>query len=214
MPRNLPSPQDVPPSVQHAIASAFLSGTVLFQALWPALVLEARQNKSFLQKGWCISVIWDTLDHFWWLPCHSNPNFPPYTWLLEGSSEDCLEWSFCLAGASENIPKSHYFLQEASMRALRGKHVGGTGPRHHPGAPSQSFASRFLRSKEAISPTSNDAKSKTPSPRDGVPPGMCHRGISIPEKKQNRAIHRQLFSNIGDVIEVSLSKNLSRREEK
>lgn len=38
-----------------------------------------------------------------------------------------------------------------------------------------------------------------------MPPGMCHRGISIPEKKQNQAIYRPLLPNLGATIQVSLS---------
>lgn len=61
-------------------------------------------------------------------------------------------------------------------------------------------------------PTSDDAKSEIPSLGVGVSAGTCSRGISISEKQQNQAIHRQLFPNITD-IEAILSDDLSQREE-
>lgn len=50
--------------------------------------------RAFIQKGWCVSMVWDTLGHFWWLLYHRNPSFLPYRLLLEGASEDCLGWNF------------------------------------------------------------------------------------------------------------------------
>ena len=68
-------------------------------------------------------MVWDTLDCFWWLPCHGNPHFLPYPLLLEGATEDSAwDGAFLLRGPQETSPnpiilsrKPPYVVSMASM---------------------------------------------------------------------------------------------------
>lgn len=137
-----------------------------------------RQNKSFYpKKVMCVNGL-GHFGPFLVASLSSQPKFPT----VPIAAGRCLRRLLGMELFSGNIPKSSYFVQEASTGGLHGK-LGGQVHDTILMDSSRRLVSKFFGSK-AILPTSEHTKSRTPSSGIGVSPGTHCRGISVPEKKK------------------------------
>lgn len=139
----------------------------------------------FFQKRRCISKVWATLGCFWYFPHSSNLHFLPETFpektVLGMELFSCRDLGY--------IPKSYYFLREASIRGLHGRCVGwhdhSTVLSLSPSAPQTGFMV-----KKKFHPPEMMQRAKLLLWGMAWPLGPIAEGFP-PEKKQNHAIHKQ-----------------------